>query len=407
MKKIILSLLLALATVGGVRAQVGTDFGVNMFVQLKGGINVYNSTLSENRIGFSGGASVGKWILNPLALRLSLDFMTTPEAFGPGTNNSRFALASVEFLWDANATFFRVHDRWYLTPIPFYPMIGLGATFRNSPQLGTDHEFHTMLGAHVPFRIGGKGAWEAFVEYKCNFFPEILDDSQGDVFLHSLVLGMTHNFTPSPYWRRTANESRSVSEDWFIGAGIGPNFTSFAWQHLDKADMYGVAPELMFGRNYSNFWTIRFELGGLTGHGPYDTVAGKAGKGFSFSTLHADVMINLTHAFKYTRGIKLNVLPYLGAGLVWRFDDVHFDMAADFGVMLRYYVGRFSDIYLDAKYLIVPPRIGGGMAPDGTGSGILSSGVIRVGIPSVTVGYIYNFGTNTTRYRLPAHWCPE
>ena len=391
--------MLALAAFGGVRAQVGTDFGVNMFVQMKGGISLYDSRLSVLHPGFSGGISVGKWILNPLAFRVSLDFMTTPEAFGPGTNNSRFALASAEFLWDPNATFFRIHDEWYLTPIPFYPMIGLGAAFRSSPQLGTDHEFHTMLGAHVPFRFG-KSGWEAFLEYKCNFFPEVLDGSGGDVFLHSFLVGMTRNFTPSPYWRRTANESRDISEDWFIGAGIGPNFTSFTWEHIDKPDMYGIAPELMVGRNYSNFWTIRFELSGLTGHGPYDTIAGKAGKSFSFSSLHADVMINLTHAIKYTRGIKLNVLPYLGAGLVWRYDNIRFDMAADFGVMLRYYVGRSSDIYLDAKYLMVPPRIGGGVGPNGPGVGLLSNKILWVGLPSITVGYRQSTSTFTLSLRV-------
>ena len=128
---------------------------------------------------------------------------------------------------------------------------------------------------------------------------------------------------------------------------------------------------------------------------------------YTFSMLHTDVMLNLTHALKFTRGRKLNVLPYLGAGLVWRFDNPRFDMGADFGLMLRYYIGRHSDLYADFKYLMVPPRIGGGVGPEGPLPGMFGYNVVWVGLPSITLGYIYNFGTNTTRYRQPAHWSPS
>ena len=172
--------------------------------------------------------------------------------------------------------------------------------------------------------------------------------------------------------------------------------------------MYGVAPEVMFGRNYSNFWTIRFQLGGLTAHEPYDTINDEAGESYTFSTLHADLMVNLTHALKFRRGKKLNVLPYLGAGAIWRYDDLKFDMAADAGIMFRYYVGIHSDFYVDLKYTMVTPRIGGGTGPESAvGGSALKPAQFWVGLPSLTVGYIYNFGHSTTRYRLPAHWCAD
>ena len=110
-------------------------------------------------------------------------------------------------------------------------------------------------------------------------------------------------------------------------------------------------------------------------------------------------MVNLTHAVKFTRGVRLNVMPYIGAGMVWRFDNIEFDMAADFGLFFRYYVNRRSDLYADLKYLMVPTPIGGGPGPSGK--------FYSVGLPSFTVGYIYNVGTSTTRYRQPLNWCPE
>lgn len=389
-----------------VQAQVGTSFGVNMFASLKGGMGVYKNSVNEDfPKGFSGGISVGKWILSPLAFRVSFDFMTLPNAVYNTNKTANFALASAEFLWDFTSTFSHVRhkNRWYIPDI--YPMLGLGMSFREAvAEYATDREFQAMLGAQLNFHIS-KG-WDAFFEYKCNFFSENFDGGRGGAYLNSFLLGFTRQFTETPFYRRTEHESRTPMEDWFFGIGIGPNFSSFTFEHLDKIDMYGVAPEIMFGRNFSNFWSIRFQLTGLTAHEPYDTINEQAGDGYTFAMLHSDVMLNLTHALHFTRGIKLNVLPYLGAGMVWRFDNPKFDLGADFGVMLRYYVGRHSDLYLDMKYLMVPPRIGGGMGPEGPLPGIFSYQVVWVGLPSITLGYVYNFGTNTTRYRLPSHWSP-
>jgi hypothetical protein len=286
-------------------------------------------------------------------------------------------------------------------------MLGLGVCFRAANgNYATDHEFQAMLGGHIAYRFS-KG-WDAFLDGKVHFFPEPFDQSGGGSYLTSLTLGITRNFTESPFHRRTENESRSVAEDWFVGAGLGMNYSSFSFEHFAPFDMWGFAPEIMFGRNYSNFWTIRFELNGLTAHERFDTIENMAGPGYSFSNFHTDVMLNLTHAIKFTRGKRLNVLPYLGAGLVWRYGNVKFDMAADFGVMLRYYLGRHSDLYLDAKYIMVPPRIAGGEMGEALPiGGLIGAPLLWVGLPSITVGYIYNFGRSTTRYRLPAHWCAD
>ena len=163
--------------------------------------------------------------------------------------------------------------------------------------------------------------------------------------------------------------------------------------------MYGITPEVMFGRNYSNVWTIRFELSGLTAHEPYDTVESQAGAQYTFSNFHTDVMVNLTHVVGFTRGVRLNVLPYLGAGLIWRFDNPTFNMTGDIGVMLRYYLGHHSDIYLDAKYMMVPPTIAG-IQPE-PGQELSKTYGDWGALPSITVGYIYNFGSSSTRYRYP------
>ena len=390
MKKIIVSLLL-LAGIGSAKAQIGTDFGVNMFVTLNGGMSFYKSGNAEMGSGFSGGIGVGKWILSPLAGRVDLDFMTAPAPQNPDVIAS-YATATMEFLWDPMSTFSRVRN-W---SVNIYPIIGLGIIYRAGDQThSTDREVQSMLGLNVPVRLGM--GWDVYFEYKCFFMPETFD-AGGRNMMQTATLGFNHRFTDSPYTRRTEFESRSTGEDWFLGFGIGPNyslFDPFASKQPGGLSMMGVTPEMMFGRNFSNFWTIRFELTGLSAHEAFDTIKEEPGDAYSFTMLHADVMMNLSHLLNFKRGVRWNFLPYLGAGAIWRYDNIMFDMAADFGVMARRYVNAKGDFFIDLKYMMVAPRIGGGTGPSGN--------VYGVGIPSLTFGYIYNFGASSTRYRIPAH----
>lgn len=393
MKRIIISLLLITACLTG-RSQIGSDFGVNMFMNMGGGVSMYKNSDSPLLNGFSGGISVGKWILSPLAARITLDFQTLSK-IEDMEENAAFASTGVEFLWDFTSTFMRIRN-WRVN---VYPMIGLGVFFRTSHVIdgrvhGTDREVHGLLGLHVPVRISG--GWSAFAQYKCYFLPTHSVDVDYAAMMHSITGGFTYNFTETPFHRRTEHESRSTDEDWFAGFGLGANYSSFDLftnpNHGGLA-MLGVTPEIMFGRNFSNFWTIRFEATGLTAHEKYDTVLGEAGKGYTFTMVHADLMTNLSHLFNFKRGAYWSIMPYLGAGAIWRYDDVKFDMAADFGLFLRRYISREGDLFVDLKYIMMAPRIGGSAGPSGS--------IYGVGLPSITVGYIHNFGHSSTRYRQP------
>ncbi len=389
MKKVLISLLLVTACLTG-RAQIGTDFGVNMFMDMGGGVSMLKHEDVPLQHGFSGGISVGKWILSPLAGRISLDFQTLPYD-DSHTNDASFASASVEFLWDFTSTFMRTRN-WRVN---FHPMIGLGVFMQSAYSVGgrnygTNREVHSMLGFQIPIRING--GWSAFAQYKCYILPYGVNP----LYMHSITGGFTHNFTESPFHRRTEHESRSTDEDWFVGFGLGANYSSFDLftnPHHGGFSMLGVAPEVMFGRNFSNFWTIRFEATGLTAHEIYDTVLGEPGKGYTFTMFHSDVMVNLSHLFDFKRGAYWSIMPYLGAGAIWLYDDLRFDMAADWGLFLRRYISQEGDLFIDLKYIMMAPRIGGGSGPSGS--------IYGVGLPSITVGYIHNFGRSTTRYRQP------
>ena len=393
MKRIIISLLLIAACFTG-RAQIGTDFGVNMFMNMGGGVSMYQYADNPLHTGFSGGISVGKWILSPLAARITLDFQTLSKTEDLDAN-AAFASTGVEFLWDFTSTFMRIRN-WRIN---VYPMIGLGVFLRTAHVIdghtyGTDREVHGLLGLHVPVRISG--GWSAFAQYKCYFLPTYGYLESEVATMHSITGGFTYNFTETPFHRRTEHESRGTDEDWFAGFGLGANYSSFDLftnPHHGGLSMLGVAPEIMFGRNFSNFWTIRFEATGLTAHEIYDTVLGEPGKGYTFTMVHADLMTNLSHLFDFKRGAYWSIMPYLGAGAIWRYDNVRFDMAADFGLFLRRYISREGDLFVDLKYIMMAPRIGGSAGPSGS--------IYGVGLPTVTVGYIHNFGQSSTRYRQP------
>ena len=336
----------------------------------------------------------GVWLASPLAFQISTNGVLGSSAAG---GNAMFLTAGAEFKWDANSTFFHVYNKNYLYPIPVYPLLGLGAIWCiNTETSKLDNAFQMMLGLQAPYRVGNH--MDAIFQYKCFFLPQGFDNSSGDNVMHTFGVGLLFRQSSEPFHRRTEHYTRSIGEDWFFGLGIGPNYSAFDLftnPNLGGLSMVGVAPEIMFGRNFSNFWSVRFQLNGLTAHEQYDTLQGAAGQSYRYSSIHADLMLNVSNLIFRNRGVRFNVMPYLGAGPVWRYDILSFDVAADFGLFFRLYLSRKSDIYLDAKYMMVAPGIGGGMGP--------SEKFYGVGLPSFTVGYIYNFGHSTTRYRIPLY----
>lgn len=389
MCKRILPLILALGIACTTVAQEndGIVYPNTFFASFSVGGNSYTKNHEGGFAVPSVSLSGGVWLAMPLAVQLNADAML----------NDGNALVAVDanFKWDLNATFFHVYNRRFLYPVPFYPILGLGTLF--VPGAGEDQSknaFQLSLGLQAPFRVADH--WDAMLQYKCIFLPQGFDGSQGDNYLHTFGIGLLWRQSYDPYHRRIERYTRGIAEDWFLGLGVGPNYSAFELftnPDLGGFEMFGWAPEVMVGRNFSNFWSVRFVLGGLTAHEAYDTVEQRPGNGYRYGYLHADVLLNVSNLIWRGRGVRFNMLPYLGAGPVWRFDDPTFKIAANAGLQLRYYLSRHSDIYLDARYVMVEPSVGGGEGPSGKFYG--------VGLPSLTLGYIYNFGHNTTRYRIP------
>lgn len=406
MKKLLLSLLMV-CTLASVRAQDNAPYADNTFyLSLEAGATYYLHSGSGSFGVPAAGLYAGRWLMKPLAFQLAAEMVMAPPFKAPDAGNAMYLMGSAQFMWDINSTFFHVYNKAVPYPIPFYPMIGLGTLWQlEGEDYGTDRDLHGMLGIHVPFRIAPKLA--AFLELKCYFFPYSFDNSYGANFMPTATVGLTKRWYDSPYGRRTGFETRGLGEDWFTGFGVGVLFNSFEFEFVDNfaSKMYNITGDMMVGRNWSDIWTIRFELSGFFGRQRAKEVSSidpetgnavtdvQAGRWYTFNSLHTDFMINLSHLANFNRGVKWNFLPYLGAGPVWRYVDPVFTLGADAGIMARRYIDNMGDFFVDLKYIMVPPRLAGGVGPSGSPFG--------VGYPMLTFGYICNFGHSTTRYRIP------
>lgn len=401
MKKLILTLMLAAACVGA-SAQREAAYADNTFFWSLGVGGTFYQHSGTSAIGVpAGGLYLGRWLMKPLAFRLAADVVMAPSYQQQSSGgSSMFLFGSAEFMWDVNATFFHVYNKNILLPCPVYPLIGLGLAYApGGNNVSADHDFQAMLGFNFPVRIAPK--WDLFMEYKCFFLPQTFDQSYKNNYMHTAVVGLTHRWADSPYGRRTAFETRNNDEDWFAGFGAGMSFSSFGFEHMfdGVGRLWIPTPEGMFGRNYSNVWTIRFELSGFFARERYTQLSdstGRPGRWYTYNYLHADFMLNASHLFNFNRGVKWNFLPYLGAGPIVRYSSrPTFTVAANGGLMARRYIDQMGDFYIDLKYVMAPPRFAG----NNNGGG----GIFSVGYPMITMGYIYNFGHSTTRYRMPVN----
>ena len=422
----IAALLAVMSSPSTARGQESAAYADNtFFLSIAGGAtyNIPGGTLGVP----SGGLYLSRWLMKPLAFRVAAEMAGGPTlTAGDKSSAGMSFLGSAQFMWDVNATFFHVYNKTFLYPCPVYPLIGLGTiiTFGDNG----DRDFQAMLGFQLPVRLGAH--WDFFLEYKCYFLPEGYADAPGLAEatpfrqMHTATVGVTRRWSDNPYHRRTGFESRNTGEDWFTGFGVGALFNSYEFEYVFSKDskLWNITGDMMVGRNYSNIWTIRFELSGffarhraheqsvpvvddngdpvLDASGTQLTTTGVGpGNLYLFNSLHTDFMINLSHLGSFSRGKKWNFLPYMGAGPVWRYKDPAFGLGADAGLMCRRYIDNMGDFFFDAKYIMVPPRIAGGAGPTGNRFG--------VGYLMFTVGYISNWGHSTTRYRMPVNSCVD
>ena len=383
-----------LVSVATMSAQSGLDprFFNNQFLGIGGGVTIYNNDASAT-VGYNAEATIGNWILRDMAMRVSFG---TASAENAKQLTSSFYYGHCTFMWDAISTLTGSNHARRVVSV--YPMLGFGFLYRpdikidDSTSYRFDVDFMAVAGAHLEFRIPAYAlrTWPLFIEAKAFILPQDYDFNHKISELYNITFGIKHDINYDPHHKGIKGESRGWNYDWFVGLGLGPNFSVMGIQspEVSFTDRLGFNADVTFGRNFSSLWTVRFGFSVMKGTTEKTTKPGFDAEPYEYAFFNgrADLMFNVVNINGMRRGRRIGVLPYAGAGFIKRFDQTTTVMQADAGVMARWYINRGLDIYVDGRYIMVPPRFNWGHE------------MMDNGYPLLNVGVIYNFEPSSSRY---------
>lgn len=379
----------------------------NTFVSFGGGIDFYNNDhttaqqiFANRQVGYpSLEASFGKWMLNATAVRVGFNaFVADNEYTVPdngvigskvypftgtigdstGVASSLYYSGHVTLMWDPLTAFGGLKiDR----PFSFYPFIGFGVVRRSSNGYSEhDGAFIALGGFSFDFRLHRD--FSLYAEPKCFLYPQNYDNNESLSHVFDLTVGLKYDIRRQEYRRRDYGESLFISDDWYFAIGAGANYPYIKGQ----GGATSVLGELTVGKYFTTCSSVRLQANGglLAVDNATDT----------YASLHADMMLDLLNFCQTylsrmhknpTLGRGVSPMLYAGAGVYDHFgmDKIRFGM--DAGCMLRFYLSRTADLYVDARYALVPRLLSE------------SSATLAEGLPSFTFGYIRNFGQNTLR----------
>lgn len=405
MKKIVFTILFSLASLSAIAQGIDPRFFNNQFLAVGGGPSFYANEEAMTT-GYNAELSLGNWILRDMALRFSFG---TASAENARNLTSSFYYGHCSFMWDAISTLSGTNDAYRIFSI--YPMLGLGVIYRPDipiPEGVTDLEneilnadstaysyvfdFMAMVGAHFEFRIPTPvmRKFPLFLEAKMFILPQEYDFNHKISSLYNVSFGIKADLKYDPHHRSISGESQGWNYDWFVGLGAGPNYSMLKVTSPDIyfSDRMGWNADITFGRNLSSLWTVRFGFSIMSG-----TTEAVVREGFdaqpydyTFYNFRSDLMFNVVNISGMRRGRRIGVLPYAGAGMIKRFDKDLLVMEADAGVEARWYITKNLDIYVDGRYVMVPPRFNDG------------NDQMSNGYPLFNAGIIYNFDPSSSRY---------
>lgn len=416
MKKILVILGLSLLlSVSSISAQV-VRLGDNTFFSIGGGVTLYGNDQSDVTHKLStldmGVPSLeftfGKWMLNASAVRVGFNtFMAENEysisqntiggsnpvgskhiyfmgAYGDSSAmaSSFYLTGHVDLMWDVITAFSGTNTN---RTFSIYPVVGLGFVYR-AKNMVSPRDFDFLALGGLSFDVNLYRNLNLFGEAKMYLFPVDYDDNAKVADVLDLTLGLKVDINKQQYRRRKVGETLFVADDWYLGAGAGANVSL----PVQDAIAPGVSAELTVGKYFTTCASTRLQAsGGLL------TLDGAS---YTYGSLHADMMLDLLNFIEQyltrknntaTLGRGFSPMLYAGAGFINRFDNNKLLVGADVGVMFRFYLNPLSDLYLDMRYTMTPPRFMGDV--------ITTNGSLSSGVPTFTFGYIRNLGLNTCR----------
>lgn len=290
----------------------------------------------------------------------------------------RLHLAHFDFLWNITNTLLgptpnRIHN--------LYGIYGMAVVRRTDSHRGSDNDFSLIVGLRYECQFNH--GFYAFADGQALLLPPDFDEHVRLSLLPALSIGLSYRFIDNPY-RFYRGDSQHPSYDWFFAISAGLNSLQYRGigDFQSRMGLSTPAVELSIGKNFSSYWSGRFQWSGLQIRSDYNASA--------FFNLHADLMLNLSNLIVQShRAPRFSIYGYGGAGSMMRFDTENsFQFALVGGFYNRLIVGYHSDIFVDIKYSLTPPRFA---------HVSYNQSAYTVGILTLTAGYVFNLGKNSCR----------
>lgn len=346
------------------------DFKYNTYLSIGVGPNIYLRSLGTG-IGAGVDIAAGKWMLTTAGLRLQASAYYSQW----GTGSPLYAYGSLDFLFDPITA---IRGRNSSNVFRSYVILGSGLVHNGSG----DNDFFAAFGLGADLKVADD--WRLFAELRCRVHPSDFDDNAHSSLMNSLMMGVVRDIAYNPTRSRAIYETQRMENDWFFQIALGVN--SFNYKGIgslrDRLSLLTPDFEFGIGKRLTTLWSVRAHFSGLY------TQSGE--ELFSFYNARGDVLLDLASLLGRDLPVpRFSAQPYVGAGVVTRLDDQsHFLIAVAGGGQLLYRPMPCNTIYLDARYVVTPPRFAHVAADQSTFS---------VGVFTMTLGYSYTFTRSSFR----------
>lgn len=323
--------------------------------------------VGSSQVGYGGGVDLtfGKWLLTSAGIRAQLSAQYLSHA----TTSGLYCYGHADLFVDLLTS---LKGRNPSNIFRSYMLVGIGLA--RSPL--ADRDFCGFLGLGADFKISKD--WRLYAELSSMIHPSDFDDNTKSSFLPMAKFGATFDIDNNPTRSRSRYESKNVSSDWFFQLALGVASLNYKGipSFSDRMKMLTPIFEFGIGKRMTNVWSARLNASGLYARSEEEL--------FSYYNLRGDIMLNMAGWLLPDRGMTLfECRPYLGASVLSRLDSQSkFLMCVAGGFLFGVRPNEKNEIYMDARYVLVPSRFAHVNIPQSTFS---------VGMATLTIGYSYYF----------------
>ena len=358
---ILTSLFIALFLQQG-RAQFGGIFE-NTYFLVKAGPNYY---LNDANGTFGGGVDIGygKWLINTMSLRGFL----SAEYANRGYKSEMIFYGRADAVFDLYTS---IKGR-NTSDFRSYLYLGIGVVHTMS----NDNDFSGTIGIGGDWKMNSN--WRLVSELEMRIHPSDFDDNKRSSFMPALSLGLERDINNNPTRSRSRDETRRFGNDWFFLIGLGLNSMNYKGigSFQDREKLFTPIFEFGIGKTITKYWSGRLIASGLYGKSHVEL--------FSYYNVCGDMLFDFMGLFvPNPKNTLFDVKPYAGACIVARLDNQsNFLFSTDLGLLLLCRPLPKNEFFIDARYILTPPRFA--HVP-------IRQNKFSVGLATLMVGYSYTF----------------